>query len=485
MSETQPWAAVRETHSGAVFFAGDRAWKLKKPVDLGFLDFTDPGVRERVCRREVDLNRRLAPDVYLGVAAVTGPDGAVCDHLVAMRRMPDDRRLSGLVRRGEPVGPAIRALARLLAAFHAGAHRGLAIDADGTRDAVRARWHASFDQVRPFHGVVLDAAAAKEIESRADLFLAGREPLFARRIAERRVVDGHGDLIADDIFCLDDGPRVLDCLEFDDRLRHVDGLDDVAFLAMDLERLGAPALGAELLDAYAEFSGDNAPPALRRHYLAYRAFVRVKVACLRHAQGDPAAAELARAYAETTLRQLRAGEVRAIVVGGLPGSGKSTVAGGLADALGATLLQSDRIRKELAGADPEQHLPAGYRQGIYTPEWTALTYSELARRASELLGLGETVVLDASWTSAREREAIAAVAHQSGGRLSALRCEAPEDLRRRRLVTRTGSLSDARPAISREMARDDAPWPSAFSLDTTGTPAETIENALAHLAQGS
>ncbi|WP_370937153.1 hypothetical protein [Amycolatopsis sp. cg13] len=113
MTETEPWAAVRETHSGAVFFAGDRAWKLKKPVDLGFLDFTDPGVRERVCRREVELNRRLAPDVYLGVAAVTGPDGAVCDHLVAMRRMPDDRRMSGLVRRSgcasrrQPSGPAL------------------------------------------------------------------------------------------------------------------------------------------------------------------------------------------------------------------------------------------------------------------------------------------------------------------------------------------------------------------------------------------
>ncbi|MGW7534985.1 bifunctional aminoglycoside phosphotransferase/ATP-binding protein [Amycolatopsis sp. NPDC054798] len=485
MTGTQPWAAVRETHSGAVFFAGDRAWKLKKPVDLGFLDFTDPAVRERVCRREVDLNRRLAPDVYLGVAAVTGPDGTVCDHLVAMRRMPDDRRLSELVRRGEPLGPVIHSLARLLAAFHARADRGPGVDADGTRDAVRRRWHESFAQVRPFHGVVLDAAAAKEIESRTDVFLAGRAPLFARRIAERRVVDGHGDLIADDIFCLEDGPRVLDCLEFDDHLRHVDGLDDVAFLAMDLERLGSPALGTELLDAYAEFSGDNAPLALRHHYLAYRAFVRVKVACLRHAQGDPTAAELARAYAETTVRHLRAGEVRAVLVGGLPGSGKSTVAGGLADALGATLLRSDRIRKELAGIDPRQHAPADYLHGIYTPEWTARTYRELVRRASELLELGETVVLDASWTSAREREAIAAVAERTGSRLSALRCEAPEELREHRMAVRTGSLSDAGPEVSREMAGDDASWPSAFPLDTTGTAADAVENALAHLAQCS
>ncbi|RJQ87273.1 bifunctional aminoglycoside phosphotransferase/ATP-binding protein [Amycolatopsis panacis] len=485
MTGTQPWAAVRETHSGAVYFAGDRAWKLKKPVDLGFLDFTDPHVREEVCRREVELNRRLAPDVYLGVAAVTGPDGALCDHLVAMRRMPDERRLSTLVQRHAPLGAVIRALARRIAVFHASAERGPAVDADGTRDAVRRRWRASFSQVRPFHAVVLDPVKATEIEKRAEVFLAGREPLFTRRIAGHRVLDGHGDLIADDIFCLDDGPRVLDCLEFDDHLRHVDGLDDVAFLAMDLERLGAPELGTDLLDAYAEFSGDDAPPALRHHYLAYRAFVRVKVACLRHAQGDPAAADLARAYADLTLRHLRSGEVRLVLVGGLPGAGKSTVAGRLADKLGATLLQSDRVRKELAGIDPGQHAPAGYRQGIYAPEWTARTYHELTRRAGELLGLGETVVLDASWTSARERNAISATAERTSSRLAAVRCVAPDSLRGQRLATRTGSLSDAGTVVGREMAADDDPWPSAFQLDTADTVDRATERALAYLAENS
>ncbi|UOX90681.1 AAA family ATPase [Amycolatopsis sp. FBCC-B4732] len=476
-----PWADVHETHIGAVFLVGDLAYKLKKPVDLGFLDFSARGTRERVCHREVELNRRLAPDVYLGVADVTGPDGEVRDHLVVMRRMPEDRRLSTLVRERAPLHVTTRRLARQLAAFHARAARGPEIDADETRDAVRDRWRDSFEQVRPFHDDVLGAATALEIEALAEEFLAGREPLFDRRIAGGHVVDGHGDLLADDVFCLDDGPRVLDCLEFDDHLRHVDVLDDIAFLAMDFERLGAPELGAQLLLDYREFTGDPAPPALVHHYLAYRAFVRVKVACLRHAQGDAEAAALARDYADLAVWHLRLGRVRLILVGGEPGTGKSTIAGGLADRLGATLLQSDRLRKELAGLEPVRRAAEGYRQGLYDTGHTDATYTELVRRAGELLALGQNVVLDASWTAARHRALAAEVAGRTDSPLLAVRCEAPEETAARRLTTRTGALSDATPEIAHRMAADADPWPEAHPLPTTGSPAETLTRALAAL----
>ncbi|MGW4065138.1 bifunctional aminoglycoside phosphotransferase/ATP-binding protein [Amycolatopsis sp. NPDC004747] len=477
-----PWAAVHETHIGAVFLVGDLAYKLKKPVDLGFLDFTARETRERVCHREVELNRRLAPDVYLGVADVTGLDGAARDHLVVMRRMPEDRRLSTLVRRHEPLHATIRRLARRLATFHARAERGPGISADATRDAVRNRWRASFAQVRPFHGEVLDPATALEIEALAEGFLAGRGPLFDRRISEGHVVDGHGDLLADDVFCLDDGPRVLDCLEFDDHLRHVDVLDDVAFLAMDLDRLGAPELGERLLAGYREFAGDPAPPALVHHYLAYRAFVRVKVACLRHAQGDPGAAALVGEYADLTLRHLRLGQVRLVLVGGEPGTGKSTVAGGLADRLGATLLQSDRLRKELAGLVPVRRPAEGYRQGLYDDHHTDATYAELVRRAGQLLALGETVVLDASWNAARHREPAAETAGRTSSLLVAVRCQAPEATAAHRITGRAGTLSDATPGIAHRMSADADPWPEAYPLPTTGTPAESVTHALAHVA---
>jgi aminoglycoside phosphotransferase family enzyme/predicted kinase len=475
------WAGVHETHIGVVFLVGDRAYKLKKPVDLGFLDFSARETRERVCHREVELNRRLAPDVYLGVSDVTGPDGAVCDHLVVMRRMPEDRRLSTLVRRDVPLAVTIRALARQLAAFHAQAERGPAIDADETRDVVRDRWRDSFEQVRPFHGTVLDPATAIEIEALAEDFLAGREALFDRRIAEGHVVDGHGDLLADDIFCLEDGPRVLDCLEFDDHLRHVDVLDDVAFLAMDLERLGAPELADQLVAGYREFTGDPAPPALLHHYLAYRAFVRVKVACLRSAQGDTETAGLAREYADIALRHLRLGRPRLILVGGAPGTGKSTVAGGLADRLGATLLQSDRLRKELAGLTPEPLPAEGYRQGLYDSTHTDTTYAELTRRAGTLLGLGETVVLDASWAAGRHRRLAADAAEAVSSPVLAVCCEVPEATAKDRIATRPATLSDATPEIAHRMTEDADPWPEAHPLDTSRTPPESIARAVAWL----
>jgi aminoglycoside phosphotransferase family enzyme len=361
---TGRWADVRETHIGVVFLLGDRAYKLKKPVKTGFLDFSTPQRRLAACRREVELNRRLAPDVYLGISSVSavvdprlpGPADPV-EHMVVMRRMPDDRRLSALVRAGVPVGGHLRALARSVAAFHSAAARGPEITVEGGRDAVARRWAANVAEVRA-QPPVLPVDLVDAVDRLSGRFLAGREPLFTDRGTQSRIIDGHGDLITDDVFCLDDGPRALDCLEFDDRLRYVDGLDDVAFLAMDLERLGRPDLAEAWLDAYVEFSADPAPSALRHHYVAYRAFVRAKVACLRTLQGDTDAAAEAHRYAELARRHLESGAVRLALVGGLPGTGKTTVAGRLADRAGAVLLSSDRpVRRG--------HLqPGSHRRGV-------------------------------------------------------------------------------------------------------------------------
>lgn len=478
--------ALIETHAAIVFFVADRAYKLKKPVDLGFLDFRRRTDREAVCHREVTLNQRLAPDVYLGVADVFGPDGQPCDHLVVMWRMPTERRLSTLIRTGAPVTDDLRHLARMLAAFHTTAARGPVISAEGTRDALLGRWDATFAQLRPFHGGVLDADAAAEVEQRTHRFLAGRGQLFDERIAGGHIVDGHADLITDDIFCLADGPRVLDCLEFDDRLRYVDVLDDVAFLAMDIEHLGAPRLARDFFDWYTEFSADAAPAALRHHYLAYRAFVRAKVGCLRHAQGDPAAATDVAAYTGLTLRHLRAGEVRLILVGGTPATGKTTLAGALADDLGAVLLSTDHVRKELAGLDPRRSAAAGYRQGIYSPGWTENTYAEMVRRARRLLQRGETVVLDASWNRAEHRDTARMLATETHSDLVELRCTAAEATVNARLAGRTGGASDADAVIAAAMAADADPWPEATVIDTDELPDRSRERALAEVgAQGT
>jgi len=468
MQAREPYADVAETHSAVVYFAGDRAYKLKKPVNLGFLDFTSSQARAAACARETELNRRYAPDVYLGVAEVRDPDGRPCDHLVVMRRMPAGRRLSALIRAGAPVAEPLRQVARILAAKHASAPRSARIDEQGGRDALRRRWDDNIEQAWSVRGRLLDAEAITEAGRLAGQFLAGREPLFDSRISGGRILDGHGDLLADDIYCLDDGPRILDCLDFDDRLRWLDGLDDAAFLAMDLERLGAAELAPRFIDWYAEYSGDPAPASLRHHYVAYRAFVRAKVACIQPGQDDPEAAAEVRRLAAITLRHLRAGAVTLVLIGGLPGTGKSALAAAVAGRLGYAVLNSDRIRKEIAGLPPERSAAVPYGTGIYAPSWTQRCYAELLRRARALLASGESVIADASWLSAKQRTAAATMADEVSAQLVQLRCTASEDLAQRRIRTRQHGVSDADAEIARHMAAAMAPWPAATTMSTEG-----------------
>ena len=470
-----------ETHVSTLFFAGDRVFKRKKAVDLGFLDFTTREAREEACHREVELNRRLAPDVYLGVADVS-LDGVVCDHLVVMRRLPEARRLAALVRRGDDVDLELQRLAHLIAAFHARAARSPAIDETASPAALVRNWDDNATQMARFVGDVLPADRAARVRALAHGYLAGREVLLGRRIAGGHICDGHGDLLAEDIFCLEDGPRVLDCIDFDERLRAGDVLADVAFLAMDLERLGRPDAAAAWLAAYRDDAGETWPASLAHHYVAYRAQVRSKVACLRHAQGDDRAAAEAVALLDLAGRHLEAGQVCLVLLGGLPGTGKSTAARGLAEARGWTLLRSDEVRKQLAGLDPATPAVAGPGEGLYRPEGTEATYDELLRRARVALELGEPVVIDASWTSQRRRAEARRVAAATSSRIVELCCTAPVALAAARVDARRrgGDLvSDATPAVAAAMAAGADPWPVAATIDTTGSIAATSAHVAA------
>ncbi|MET9750676.1 AAA family ATPase [Streptomyces ardesiacus] len=472
-------ADVRETHTSVVFFVEDHVYKRKKPVDLGFVDYTTWSSRRAVCEREIELNRRFAPDVYMGLGELRTPGEQDPEPLVVMRRMPDDRRLSHLVRTGAPVEDPLRAVARELAAWHAVAPRGPGIAAQGTREALASRWEANFAHVDAMASDGPRPDEPAEVERLVRRYLAGRTSLFDLRIEQGRVLDGHGDLLADDIFCLDDGPRILDCLEFDDRLRYVDGLDDAAFLAMDLEQLGAPESAAFFLAQYSEYSADAAPPSLWHHYVAYRAFVRAKVAMIRARQGAPGAQAAARRLLLTALRHLRASAVGLTLVAGLPGTGKSTLSGALADRLGAVLLSSDRVRKEMAGLSSQHTAAADYREGLYTPEWTARTYAELLDRAAALLAVGESVVLDASWIDSAQREAARQTAEHAHADLVALHCHVPADLAAARLNTRSPGASDADVGVADAMAAEEQPWPEAVSVDTSGALGSAVAQALA------
>jgi len=255
-------AEVAETHLSWLVFLGGNAVKVKKPLHTDFCDFSTPERRFAACQQEVTLNRRLAPDIYLGVLDIFGPGGRSCEHAVLMRRLPGRLRLSRLTQNSAEVHTEVRRIAEVVAAFHARADRSPEIDRAGSVTFVRLLWEENLGVLDRYACRVLDAGWLGRVRRRALQYLRGREDLFTRRIADRHIVDGHGDLLAEDIFCLPDRPRILDCLEFSDALRHGDVLADVAFLAMDLERLGAGEQAAAFLDDYRMASGEDHPASL-------------------------------------------------------------------------------------------------------------------------------------------------------------------------------------------------------------------------------
>lgn len=472
-----PAAQVHETHSGVVFLYNDRAYKVKKPLRTDFLDFSTPHLRERACARELELNRRLAHDVYLGVAHLSDPEGGPPEPVLIMRRMPEDRRLSALLAQPARTPDTLTALVHLLARFHEGATRGPEIDRAGTGAALRARWRSLLDPLRDEPAELVDPVVLARIDRQAMRYLDGRTSLLDNRIADGRVVDGHGDLLAEDIFELPDGFRVLDCLDFDDQLRYVDRLDDVAFLAMDFEFLGHADLADRFIDDYLRESADPAPASLRDHYIAYRATVRAKVDSIRARQGDHSAAQRLREHLLLAARRLDRGAVRLTTIGGLPGTGKSTVAAELSAQTGAVLISSDRVRKELARVGAVGGAIGRLGAGRYSDANKARVYDELLWRAEVLLTSGTSVVLDASWTDPEQHRRAAALADQCAADLVALQCVCPTELAHRRIRERRGHESDATTEIADAMAATAVAWPGAVTVDTTGPLADSVAAA--------
>ncbi len=460
-------SSFAETHVSILAFAGDRVYKCKKPVHFPFADFSTLERRRANCEREVALNRRVAPDVYLGVHAIDDGGGRVVDYTVEMRRLPDDRRLSMIATRGKG-GACVDQLAAILAEFHARAATGGAIDAAAGVDSIALLWASNLEEIRAAGTDVLDPELLDSVEHDAREYIAGRRALFDARVERARSRDGHGDLLADDVFCLDDGPRALDCLEFDDRLRYGDVLADLAFLAMDLEHVGRPDLAQRLLDRYRRASGDSWPRSLEHLYIAYRALVRSKVACLR-APADADAATRARSLLDLCGRHLEQGRVKLVLIGGPPASGKTTLASAVARRTGWPVLYSDEARKHLAGLTPSTDATAPLDDGLYTREWTARTYRTLVGEASRLLALGETVLVDASWNASAWRAAAAAAAAETHSACVAVRCEAPLKVAEARAAARASAghdASDATRQLVGPLYERFEGWPEALVVHT-------------------
>lgn len=468
-------AEVHETHTGVVILLGDKAYKVKKPVTTDFLDFSTAEKREQVCVREVELNRRLAPGSYLGVAHLQGPGHPASEPVVVMRRYPDRYRLRSMVARGEATEHHLTMLASLLARFHATAHRSTGVDACGTAAAIRQRWCDNLTELDHHGGTVVSAEAVDDVRRLALRYIDGRTSLFAGRIADRRIVDGHGDLLADDIFCTPDGPVPLDCLEFDEELRFVDGIDDAAFLAMDLEFLGRRDLAEHFLDEYRELAGDSAPRSLTDFYIAYRAVVRAKVDCIKVSQGHAEAAADARWHLELAANHLRAATVRLVIVGGGPGTGKTTLSGALGGSVGAQVISTDNVRRELQERGRIRGDAGTLDGGLYSPDNVALVYQTVLHRAAALLAHGESVILDGTWRDPDHRRAARDCADGASAVLVELACATELSAAQERIEHRASTTSDATPRIAADIT---APvWPGAHRVDTGRPLADSVAEA--------
>lgn len=467
---------VRPTLISQLFFVGERVYKLKRAVDLGYIDTRAAAERERLCREEVRLNAPLAPGVHLGVATVhLGADGhlrvegrgPVVEWAVVMRRLPAERMLAHLLERDEVADGDVERIAELLARFHAGCDSGAGVDEHGTPQAVARVVLDNLAGLEPFRLAPDDAAwelrgalspaAHAFLGERARTFLEERCELLERRVREGRIRDGHGDLHAENLCRGDAGWIAFDRLEFSRALRCTDVAADLGFVAMDLDERGHPELAERLERAYVERSGDRELPQLSRFYRAYRALVRAKVAALTALRGEGVEERLddARRHVHLALGYELAPVL--VLVGGLPGTGKSFLAPHLGRPLRARVVRSDVVRKELAGIDPGTSARAGFGEGLYTAEARARVYAELLRTAERELAAGRPVVVDASFTQAQQRAPFAALARRLGVACLAVEVEAPLEVVRARLAARVGDASDADFAVHERARRSHEP----------------------------
>jgi len=460
----EPTAKVRliETHVSFIFITDRFVYKVKKPVDFGFLNFTTLDRRRFYCEEEVRLNRRLCPDIYLGVVELRetargagfAGGGKVIDYAVKMKRLPEERMLSSLLERGEADVEQMTRIARAIAAFHGKAARGPQIDACGSTDIIRGNWEENFRQAAPFEGLTISREELAVIRHFVERFLRENEALFRARVAGGFIRECDGDLHSGNI-CLTDGICIFDCIEFNERFRYIDTAADLAFLLMDLEYAGRPDLSAALLEAYLDATADTGFRALLDFYKVYRAFVRGKVKSFRlsetglppeqSAEAKEAATRYFRLARGYTLRERVPPSL--IITCGLMGSGKSTLARQLSFELGLLLQRSDLVRKKLAGRPSAGSAGDHYRAGIYTPELDQATYRALLQEAKQALCLGKGIVVDATFRRASDRDAFRALAKELGAPFFVLETRCPEHMTRERLEARRldpNEVSDGR-----------------------------------------
>jgi aminoglycoside phosphotransferase family enzyme/predicted kinase len=482
-----------DTHGAIVFLAGERAYKLKRAVRYSYMDFSTADKRRAACEAELRLNRRTAPDLYLEVRGIHrdgagrlgfGP-GEPVDWVLVMRRFAADDLLDAVAARGALDPPLVRALADRIAAFHAVAEVRPGGDGGARIGSVIDGNQASMAACDP---AILPAADAARLHRASRDTLVPLAALLDARAAGGHVRHCHGDLHLANICLWQGAPTLFDCLEFDAELATVDRLYDLAFLLMDLWQRGLHGEASLLFNRYLDMTDEAGGVAAMPLFLSMRAAIRAHVsAAAAVRQPDPGQAAARRAdagrYLGHALRFLDRRTPRLIAIGGLSGTGKSTLAGALAPGIGhapgARWLRTDVLRKRMAGRMPEAQLPAG----AYTPAQSRRVYRRLLDEAAAMLAAGSSVIVDGVFARPEERAALAAVAARCGVPFTGLWLEAPTDLLVRRVSARRGDASDADAAVvERQRAYATGDLSGWRTIDASGAPDAVLALAQATLA---
>ena len=438
-----------QTQMSFVLLTDRFAYKIRKPVNLGYVDYSTLEKRRVFSEKEIDLNRRLCPDTYLELLKVTKDSGNICldgkgeiiDYAVKMKKLPAEGMMDRLLENGGLTADMIAAVARKIAEFHAAADTNPQINQFGSLAVVNNNVDENFEQSRPYIGRVLSAQQFETLKKYFDLFLKNNQGLFGRRVCGNHIRDCHGDLHSAHINFNNGSICIYDCIEFNDRFRYGDTASEVAFLAMDLDRHGRADLRRTFVNEYVQRSGDEGLFSLLRFYQAYRAHIRAKVACFK--LDDPFVPEKEKATEQEKAEgyfnlavSYSLARPQLFITSGFTGCGKSTLAAALSCHLGLTHISSDITRKKLAGLTPADATEADINSGLYSPEITDKTYNAMINEARLILAKGDSVILDATFLRRADREKALTMSRQYDAEFMIIECRLAEDLVQERLEKR-------------------------------------------------
>lgn len=494
---------LRETHISMVFLTGDVVYKCKKSVDMDFLDFTTLEKRCYFCEQEVELNRRLTNNVYLGVVPITYANGGyhlqgsgdTVEYAVKMRQLPDATSMLRLLESDILDSTAVDRLARVLSQFYRKTPTSAAINAIGSWQTIRKNCEENFSQTEEFAGDVIDRRKYQIIRVATRSFLQRQKALFDLRVEEGKIREGHGDLRTGHVYFTEDGIQIIDCIEFNQRFRCGDIASDLAFLTMDLDCEGYPQIVRRLLKNYIQHTGDREVMMLMDFYKCYRAFVRAKVNCFRlrqveHAEEEQRLGRLVKQHVDLAYEYASQFSRPTIyVVCGMIASGKSTVAGALAEALQIKRIGSDVVRKKLFSQQTFETRNAYFGEGMYSEDATSFTYGKLLIEAQKQIENGNSIILDATFSREYQRRDVLRMAADMDTNIVFIECRCREEVIRQRLKKRVDGheVSDARLKHLHDFKRryeafNDIGNATVIAIDTEKPLEENMAEILARLA---